>query len=60
MNKQELKAAVESKTIEFETAMAEGKSNGELMEIYKELKELKYQLVKAENVTAQETDMDVV
>ena len=60
MNKKELQTAVELKAFEFETAMAEGKPNGELMRIYKELKELKYQLLAAKNVPAQETNFDLV
>jgi hypothetical protein len=49
MQADEIKTAIQQKTIEFEAAMELGKPNTELLKIYKELKELRYALVKAEN-----------
>jgi hypothetical protein len=49
MRSGELKKAIKAKTIEFETAMELGKPRNELLKIYKELKELRYGLVKFEN-----------
>lgn len=54
----DLKSAIALKTIEFETALATEKPNTELIRIYKELKELKYQLVKLETFVWEERDED--
>ncbi|HYH14760.1 MAG TPA: hypothetical protein VD794_06065 [Flavisolibacter sp.] len=47
MNPAELKAAIEAKTMAFEAALESQQHNSELLQLYKELKELKYQLVQA-------------
>jgi hypothetical protein len=60
MKSNELKDAITLKTFEFETAVATGKPNKEIMRLYKELKELKYQLVIAENVFFDKKDLDLV
>jgi hypothetical protein len=43
-----LKQALKAKTVEFEEAIKNEKSHQELKNIYKELKELQYQIVLAE------------
>jgi hypothetical protein len=48
MKPDELKATIRVKTLEFEAALEAGIPHSKLMELYKELKELKYQLVQAE------------
>jgi hypothetical protein len=60
MKANELKNAITLKTLEFETAVAASKPNKEVMKLYKELKELKYQLVLAENVSLDKKDLDLV
>ena len=60
MKSNELKDAITLKTLEFETAVATGKPNREIMKLYRELKELKYQLVIAENVLFDKKDLDLV
>ena len=60
MKVRELKDAITLKTLEFETAVATGKPNKEVMRLYKELKELKYQLVIEENVFTEKKDLDLV
>lgn len=60
MKARELKDAITLKTLEFETAVATGKPNKEVMRLYKELKELKYQLVIEENVSSEKKDLDLV
>ena len=60
MKARELKDAITLKTLEFETAVATGKPNKEVMRLYKELKELKYQLVIEENVASEKKDLDLV
>jgi hypothetical protein len=59
MNTKELKDAISLKTFEFEGAMAAQRPHNELMTIYKELKELKYQLVLVENIIQTEKDLDL-
>jgi hypothetical protein len=54
MNERELKDAIALKTMQLEAAMASQKPYEELTKIYKELKELKYQLVQLENFTSKE------
>jgi hypothetical protein len=49
MQADEIKTAIKLKTQEFETALELGKPNTELLEIYKELKELQYTLIKTEH-----------
>lgn len=44
MDKEELKQLIKEKTIAIESAAEEGRPYPELMKIYKELKELQYQL----------------
>ena len=60
MKARELKDAITLKTLEFETAVTTGKPNKEVMRLYKELKELKYQLVIEENVASEKKDLDLV
>lgn len=48
MSPTELKAAIEAKTLAFETALDRQQPYLELQKLYLELKELKYQLVQAE------------
>jgi hypothetical protein len=48
MEASELKDAVKAKTAQLEQAMELGKSKDELMKLYKELKELHFQLVQSE------------
>jgi hypothetical protein len=55
----DLKEAIKAKTIQFETVLESGWTNAELMHIYKELKELKCQLVQAENFVDNK-DLDLV
>jgi phosphoglycolate phosphatase-like HAD superfamily hydrolase len=59
MKSRELKDAITLKTLEFETAVATGKPNKEVMRLYKQLKELKYQLVIEENVSSEKKDLDL-
>jgi len=59
MKANELKDAIALKTLEFETAVATGKPNKEVMRLYKQLKELKYQLVIAENALSEQKDLDL-
>ena len=40
----ELKTAISTKTLEFEAAMEAGKPHHELLAIYKEIKQLQYEL----------------
>lgn len=44
----ELKQALKEKSLEFEWSMEHGIPHAKLREIYKELKELQYQIVQAE------------
>jgi hypothetical protein len=48
MKPSELKATLRSKAAEFEMAMQAGTPHAELLKLYKELKELQYQLVHAQ------------
>jgi hypothetical protein len=48
MKVNDLKTAIQEKTAQFEEALEEGRSHSELLAVYKELKELKYQLVQEE------------
>jgi hypothetical protein len=48
MTPKELKAAIRVKHRELDTAMEAGNSQQQALRIYKELKELQYQLVQAE------------
>ena len=48
MNLTELKVTIEAKTPAFEIALQSQRPYLELQELYKELKELRYQLVQAE------------
>ena len=48
MKPEDIKNAIKAKTAEFEVAMSLGKPHVELRKIYKELKELQFQLVQAE------------
>jgi hypothetical protein len=48
MKPSELKGILRSKTAEFEMAMQAGTPHAELLKLYKELKELQYQIVHAE------------
>ena len=57
MNQSVLNDAISLKTLEFETAMVEERPYKELMQIYKELKELKYQLVQVENCIMEKKDL---
>jgi len=57
MKANELKDAITLKTLEFETAVATAKPDKEVMRLYKELKELKYQLVIVENVLSKQEDL---
>jgi hypothetical protein len=41
-----LKAAVVSKTIEIESSIESGRPQSEILDLYKQLKELKYQILK--------------
>ena len=49
MEKIDLKIAIQAKTIQFENALAKKFPYEELSKIYKELKELQYQLTQFEN-----------
>lgn len=49
MEKIELKIAIQAKTMQFETALEKKLPYEELSAIYKELKELQYQLTQIEN-----------
>jgi hypothetical protein len=49
MNPRELKKAIRNKAVEFELALAAERPYAHLKRIYQQLKELKYQLLKAEN-----------
>lgn len=60
MNERELKDVIALTTMQFEAAMATQRPHAELMRIYKELKELKYQLMELENFTSKEKDVDLV
>ena len=60
MKANEIKDAITLKTLELETAVVAGKPSKEVMRLYKELKELKYQLVVAENAVFDEKDLDLV
>jgi hypothetical protein len=44
----ELREALRNKTLELEIAIETGRPHKELLKIYKQLKELQFQLVKAE------------
>lgn len=44
----ELNEAIQAKTIELEVAQETGRPDSELLELYKELKELQYQKLQAE------------
>jgi hypothetical protein len=57
MNARQLKDAIALTTLQFEAATVAGKPHTELMKIYKQLKELKYQLVQAENFIMKEEDL---
>lgn len=48
MKLNDLIETIRTKTMEFEVALETGKSQAELLTIYKELKELQYQKVQAE------------
>ena len=48
MTSPELREALRSKTVELEIAIETGRPHRELLRIYKELKELQFQLVHAE------------
>jgi hypothetical protein len=48
MKPYELKVTFKTKCAEFESAMEEGKPHSELLKMYKELKELQYQMVQAQ------------
>ena len=48
MNVQDLREAYQAKRLELEVAMEAGKPHDELRRMYKELKELQYQIVQAE------------
>jgi hypothetical protein len=48
MKPYELKVTFKTKCAEFESAMEEGKPHCELLKMYKELKELQYQMVQAQ------------
>jgi hypothetical protein len=48
MKPQELDEAIKAKTLELEKATELGKPKAELLEIYKELKELQFQKVQIE------------
>ena len=48
MKSNELKTALRTKGLEWETAMETGKPYKELLHIYKEIKELQYQLLVAQ------------
>ena len=56
----ELNNAIRLKIIELDAATELSKSNAEVMKIYKELKELKYQLVQEENLVNRQQDFDLV
>jgi hypothetical protein len=45
MNLQEIKAELSVKSIEFEQAMKAGLPHAELIEIYRNIKQLQYQLI---------------
>ena len=49
MEKIELKIAIQAKAIQFENALEQKRSYEDLSKIYKELKELQYQLTQLEN-----------
>ena len=48
MEQNEIKNALRIKSVEWEMAFEMGKSYQELLQIYKEIKELQYDLVKAQ------------
>lgn len=48
MKPEELKQAIQAKTLAFEAALETQQAHTQLRQLYKELKELKYQLVQAE------------
>jgi hypothetical protein len=48
MNLAELKAALKQRTLEFEVALETHRPNKELLVIYKQLKDLQYQMVQEE------------
>jgi hypothetical protein len=48
MTTQELKVEIGIKSIEFDQALNKGLPHAEIIHLYKQLKELKYQLVMAE------------
>ena len=48
MERNEILEAIQGKKIELEAAMQLGRSNDDLLKLYKELKELQYRLVQAE------------
>ena len=57
MESKEILAAIRTKTIEFEAAMEMGRPHQELLRIYKELKELKYQAVQLELQNTRDLDL---
>ena len=59
MTPQELKATFTMRSIEFEAAMEAGKPHQELLKIYKELKELQYQLIFAQLTTDKQKDVEI-
>jgi hypothetical protein len=58
MKVNDLKTAIQEKTDQFEEALEGGKPHSELLAIYKELKELKYQLVQAELALSMEVVLE--
>jgi hypothetical protein len=48
MKTNELRIAIRLKSMEFETAMENQKPHEDLLKLYKEIKELQYQLVQSE------------
>ena len=54
MNERELKDSIALKTMQLEAAMATQTTYEELMKIYRELKELKYQLARWQNLISNE------
>ena len=48
MERNEIMEAIQGKKIELEAAIQLGKSNEDLLKMYKELKELQYRLVQVE------------
>jgi hypothetical protein len=57
MNPEELKQAIQAKSLAFEAALETQQPHSKLKELYKELKELKYQLVLAE---LKETNLETI